>query len=257
MSPFQVSHTYTSHIIPPKMVNTTQRKDPALAPEPPLLDQFHNVPRREMLEYMRSISSCCIDGVGIFHLTNCEGGIFCLLLVRSEAETTIFDNETDVVFGGGHEVKRFFPVDSSTLLVQFKGNHDLLVLKSSNGWKSITEKLRKQQSMLNTYLGFNAATQPPNLEALGNADTTIECSDDKKIPVHAWILASRWPFFKAKLAKSSWTAPKSVSRPWCRTFMAAENSWIWKLPSACWGWPSNRRFRDWFPWRHDRFLLPT
>lgn len=183
-------------------MNTTLLKDPSLPAEPPLLDQFHNVPRKDMLEYMLSISSCYIDGVGTFHLTNCEGGTFCLLLVRSMAETTIFDNKRDIIFQAGHEVKRFFPVDSSTLVAQFEGNHQLLVLKSNNGWKSITEKLRKPQSQLTAYLGFNTPTQPPNLAAMGNADADIVCSDGKKIPVHAWILASRWPFFGKELAKS-------------------------------------------------------
>lgn len=184
-------------------MNTTLRKDPSLPTEPPLLDQFHNVPRQDMLEYMLSISSCYIDGVGTFHLTNCEGGTFCLLLVRSAAETTIFDSERDLIFQAGFEVKRFFPVDSSTLVVQFEGNHQLLVLKSSNRWDSITEQLRKPQSQLTSYLGFNTPTQPPNLAAMGNADANIVCSDGKTIPVHAWILASRWPFFGKELAKSS------------------------------------------------------
>lgn len=155
-------------------------------------------PTDDLGKFMKSISSCQMDGVGTFHIYTPIPTHYMLVHEKSATESKTHMNS--MIFHCGKEVERFIPVDPTRLMIQFYDFPLVVTVVTKDNWKTFKEE-RYSKAMLPLYLKVrNGPYQTASRD--GNTDMTIETEDGSTIPVHSSVLADRWPYFKSEMDKS-------------------------------------------------------
>lgn len=160
--------------------------------------QTTSTPPSDLFDYVASMSTCYMDGIGTFLLYKALNRHYCLIFVKpNTVNPKVFDS--NFFYHCGDDVMRFIPIDFTTLLVQFYGDYPLVIISSKDSWESISEE-RKPSSLFMSYLNLEARSYPSILKELrlkDGKDAVLVCCDGGEIPVHSSILGSKWPYFAA------------------------------------------------------------
>lgn len=190
-------------------------------------------PGDDLAQFMSSISSCHMDGVGTFHIYSPLPTHYMLVHEKSASESHAHINS--LIFHCGKKVQRFIPVDSTRLMMQFYDFHLVVTIVTNDNWKTFKEE-RYSHRMLPLYLKIDSNPYPTATRVTTRATMkkrtrmaeptwSLRLSYLYPILVHSSVLAARWPYFKSEMNKSN---SKTIK-------MAYPSFWVFSLVDLLYG----------------------
>ncbi|QNP95051.1 Hypothetical protein YALI2_A00050g [Yarrowia lipolytica] len=149
-----------------------------------------------------------------------------LSLCYSDFDKKMFEDQSEAFLDCGSEVERFFALDQNKLLVEFSGDHRLLIISTKDDWETL-EQHREPISKLKGYLKVrypHDKTLFSTFRNAGNKDVTIVCEDGVEVPVHSIVVTPQWPHFAR-------TVNQSIDNTYHFTKLLRPSKWVMAMVS--------------------------